>query len=49
LRDTPLEGDYERTELHSAAHARELGRALIAAADEVNQMNSRDDVDPMDV
>jgi hypothetical protein len=27
------EGGYERIELHRAAHAREFGRALIAAAD----------------
>jgi hypothetical protein len=32
------DGGYERIELHSAAHARQLGLALIAAADEVEQM-----------
>jgi hypothetical protein len=31
-----IEGDYERLELSSSDHARQLGHALIAAADEVD-------------
>ena len=36
-----IEGEYERLEL-SSAHARERGGALIAAADETEQMASYD-------
>ena len=32
-----IEGDYERMELSSSDHARQFGRALIAAADEWDQ------------
>jgi hypothetical protein len=33
-----LEGNAERIELHSSDHARELGLALLAAADEWDQL-----------
>jgi hypothetical protein len=36
------EGNYERMELSSSDHAREFGRALIAAADEWDQMATYD-------
>ena len=36
-----IEGTYERLEL-SGGHARQLGRALIAAGDEVEQMANYD-------
>ena len=36
------EGGYERRTFSSSAHVRQFGEALIAAADEIDQMDSRD-------
>jgi hypothetical protein len=37
-----IDGNRESLELSSSAHARQLGRALIAAADEWDQMAGYD-------
>jgi hypothetical protein len=37
-----MEGNYERMELSSSDHAREFARALLAAADEWDQMATYD-------